>query len=192
MYSLEKKNSNSDYPKRQILLVQESFKVFVPVSAVLCLGLLALNIANIVCNFMAVYICVIINLIGVGIICGIVLSLVKGNIRQRNLFEQLEENIKSDNAEARILRYVSDTDGILKKASAVCITETDSDYIILPRLPEYKHKLFTRYDFRGDFGRLVLPKSEYAVTEEESGLRFVSANNEFEFAALNSVANNRA
>ena len=184
MYNLESKNRNSDYSKRQILTVQEKFKVFVPAFAVLAAGLLALNIANAVHNFMAVYVCVIVNLIGICAGCGLAVSLAKANKRQKNLFEQLAENAGTAAEQSRVLKYVSDTAGVLKRADKVRAAETESEYVISPVLPEYKHRLFTRYDFRTDFGKLTLPKSEFAVREEDGGVSFVSDDTEFKFAAV--------
>ncbi len=194
MYILEKRDSNSDYGKRQILAVQEKFKVFVPALALLLSGLLALNIANVALDFMAVYVCVFIDAIGVGISIGLALSLIKGNTRQRNLFERIAEKAETaaTGEESRILRYASDSDGILKRANTVRVTETENNYVILPLLPEYKHKLFTHYDFRGDFGRLILPKDEYTLLEEESNISFVSDKAEFKFTTTGDNVNKRA
>ena len=183
MYSLEKRDSNLDYSKRQILLVQENYKVFVPILLLLAVGLLALNIANALHNFMAVYICVAVNLVGVGFCCYVLLTLIKGNIRQRNLFALLEEKTGlPENAQA--LRYVSDTDDVLKQANIAWLCETESAYVLVPQLPKYKHLPFTRYDFREDFGRLTLPKGEYDVVKEGSSVCFISAQNEFKFESV--------
>ena len=185
MYSLEKKNSNYDYCKRQILAVQENFKVFVPLSALLLTGLLALDITNAFYNYMAVYVCVIVNIAGIAAACGITVSLIKQNRRQRNLFAQLSETADSGNVAVKVMKCVSDSSGVISRARLVRVSETEKAYIIMPQLSEYKHRLFTRYDFRGDFGRLILPKEEYAATEEENGLRFVSADCEFGFETVN-------
>ena len=180
MYSLEQKDRHKDHAKRQILSVQESYKVFVPLGVLLLTGLLALDIANAVGDFMAVYINVLVNVVGIGVECWVIRLLIRGNIRQRHLFAQLENGADEN---ARVLRYVSDTDGVLRQADTVRIAETETAYIVLPQLQRYRHRLFTRYDFRNDFGRLTLPKAAYTAVEEGNGVRYVAADTQFVFAA---------
>lgn len=187
VYSLEKKDGSLDYPKRQILLVQENYKVFVPLLLVLVIGLSVLNIFNAVRDFMAVYICVLVNAVGVGAGIGILWMLVRDNRRQRNLFAQILEKTAVAGAFVRNMRYESDTDGILKGARDVCLYDTENAYVVVPNLPQYRHRLFTRYDFRGDFGRLILPKEEYDLAEEGSAFRFLSAHGEFVFFSHDAV-----
>ena len=188
MYSLEKKDGTLDYSKRQILLVQENYRIFVPLLSILFAALLALNIANAVHNFMAVYICVVVNLVGVGVGCGVVLLLIKGNARQRSLFELMENKFVVDCISERAATYESDSVGVLQKAGQVRICETETEYVVLPLLPKYKHALFTRYDFRSDFGRLRLPKDEYGEkTDEDGDLIFTSESDEFRFKVENAV-----
>ena len=189
MYSLEKKDGTLDYSKRQILLVQENYRIFVPLLSILFAALLALNVANAVHNFMAVYICVVVNLVGVGVGCGVVLSLIKGNARQRSLFELMENKFVVDCISERAAVYENDTDGVLKKADTVRICETETEYIVLPLLPRYRHALFTRYDFRSDFGRLTLPKAEYEeITDDENGLILFTSGNEFRFKIVQDIS----
>lgn len=182
MYCLEKKNGNLDYTKRQILLVQESYKVLAPALFVLAAALLALNIANAVHNFMAVYLCVAVNAVGVGACVWILMQLVRGNGRQRHLFEQLREQTAVTGACEQGLCYETDTEGVLRGAQAVLVAENEQAYIVVPALPPYKHGLFTRYDFRGDFGRLTLPKQAFVRQEEDGKVQFVSGDVRFVFA----------
>lgn len=187
-YLLEKKDETLDYPKRQILLVQESYKVGLPFFAALCVALVALNIANAVTDFMRLYICVLIDIVGIGALVHVFLRLLRGNARQRNLFSQLREREEQYGRAAYEATYVKDTLGALSDAGRVRIYETEDAYTVLPVLPAYRHVPFTRYDFRGDFGRLTLAKAEWQLLCEQNELRILSGEDAFAFDNATPVA----
>lgn len=183
MYKFEKRDESSDYTKRQILLTQENFKVLLPAMVLLSIALIALNAANFAHEFMAIYINVLINVVGVAAVAMIAVRLSKENSRQRDLFEFLRQKRSAGAGEKIRARYLGDTDGILKGVRQVDITETESEFVMTAALPEYKHSPFTAYDFRGDFVRLVLPKSDYRKESAGGKITLSGEGRAFEFAA---------
>lgn len=189
-YEFQKKDGNSDYTKRQILLIQESYKLFLPLGAGLVSALLALNIANAIKNFMALYFILPINAVGLFVAVMIVLRLIRGNLRQQFLFEQL--SVKETGEKIFVADYVSDTNEVLKGAQRVSVYESDNAYTVLPQLNEYKPALFTEYDFKSDFGRLIFDKEQCGITLSGGELRLRSDGEEFVFAIITASGDNAA
>ncbi|MDE6397914.1 MAG: hypothetical protein K2L51_01180, partial [Clostridiales bacterium] len=138
------------------------------------------------------YICVLIDIVGIGALLYVLLRLVRGNARQRNLFAQLCEKQESAGNAIYEATYRQDTESVLSGAGRVRIYETAQAYTVLPALPSYRHVPFTRYDFRGDFGRLTLPKDQWQPVCEQGELRILSGEYAFVFGNATPVAQAKA
>lgn len=183
MYRLEKKDESADYTKRQILLVQEEYKIMLPALVLLVAALVALDAANIVHEFMALYVNVLVNIIGVCAALWLASKMLSDNRHQRELFEFLGVRQGIGSGELTRARYLGDTDGVLKGAGRVNIVETESAIVVTAALPGYRHVPFTSYDFSADFGRLVLPRSEFAAERCCGGVTIRGEGREFRFEA---------
>ena len=184
MYELSKKNSNLDYAKKEILLIQENLKVFFPLLLILFAALAVINVTHAVFGYLPLYLFVVIDIIGIGTLVGLLIKSIGSKKRQKNLFEQLSDAISVEGAAYNSMSVVQSSVEAVCGGARVKVYDTPEAYVVLPDLPSYSGGLFTRYDFRGDFGRLTLAKSEYEKVESGSTVHFVSASGEFTFASV--------
>ncbi len=180
-FILEEKDIKSDYSKRQIVYAQESVKLILPLFCVICAVLLVLDITDAVYDYLPVYLAVVINLAGLIAVFVFGRSLVKGNIRQRELFEGLKKLYSEEGAKEYSAEYESNDAGVTVNAKKVAVFESEDKIVVLPKLPEYEHRFFTRYDFTGDFGKMVFPKPEFSLNSVDGVLNIKSKNERFGF-----------
>lgn len=145
-----------DFIKKQILTRQENYKIMLPVLLALIVIGAFINIFNAKSPFMSMYVTVIINLVVLAAVIYLSVYLIISDIRSRKDFEQIMQVLYDDNP-FELYEYVSDSLLLLKaRAKRVRVYRTDNTVTLLPDIGGYKHRLFNKYDFKCDFGRLEL------------------------------------
>ena len=173
-----KAHSKAGFYKRRILIVQENFKLFSVLFGVFSLIMLPLDIANACTGGVAVWLAVLLNVIWVILAAALAAYVLFGSRKKREYFEKIGQIAYGGFSEEYALFSVEEAPAPLKKGERVRLYEERERYaIVCDGLDACGMKFWTKYDFRRDFGRMILDKADFKADGTDE-VRLVGKNTE--------------
>lgn len=164
----EKAHGKTGYYKREILILQENFKLFSVLFGVLSLIMLPLDIADACTGSVTLWVVILLNVIWLA--CGIAFAVyvLRGAAKKCAYFKKIGELAYSALGTQYLRCTVCEDVFPLKKGERVRLYEQEERYVIVcDGLDTYGAEFWSRYDFRRDFGAVYLTKDAFHLSETD-------------------------
>ena len=163
-----KAHHKAKFYMRQILVVQENFKLFTVLLGVFSLVMLPLDIANACTGGVALWLSVLLNVLWGCAVCGYVAYVLVASARKRAYFEKIGALAYGELTAPYRVFTVEEAPAPLRAGERIRLYDNGAHYtIVCDGLDAYNMQFWTRYDFRRDFGAIHLEKTDFTFREGE-------------------------
>ncbi len=170
------------YYKRRILVIQENFKLFSVIAGVLTLIVLPINVVNIATGGVSLGVNVAVNSIWLGFLAFYLTYLVLGEIYKKKYFKVIGKTLYSFDNLIGDRCLVVNGENFIKNNELVKVYDEQNDYVVVAYgIDQIGSRLWTKYDFKRDFGVMSLSKSEYVLEKDGSTLTVYNKEKKFIF-----------
>ncbi len=170
------------YYKRRILVIQENFKLFSVIAGVLSLIALPINLVNAAAGGISLGVSIAVNVIWLGFLAFYLTYLALGEIYKKKYFKIICETLYSFNNLIGDRCLVVNGENFIRNNELVKVYDERNNYVVVAYgLDEIGSGLWTKYDFKRDFGVLLLNKGEYTLENDGKTLTIFNEEKKFIF-----------
>ena len=170
-------HKKAGFYKRQILILQENFKLFAVILGAYTLVMLPLNIANACTGGVALWLSVLLNVIWIGGIGAFIAYVLVGSRKKRAYFARIGELAYGALGGRFTSCTVAEAPAPLQAGERVRLYEDEDRYILVcDGLDRCGMEFWSKYNFKRDFGAVYLEKTGVAVREQADEVGFVGEN----------------